>query len=411
MVDQSVTLPDALQRVIDHIPAQAQPESFRKVFTTATIALNALGAINLGRYEHEEFDISDGSLWETLAPTMRDTLNTVNQLLELIRNEFPLVVRDNELQVETAFDDMFERTEPSASTTTTRYPWREMSETTNPQMKFIEVTKVLRGISGGLAKEITAFGEGIRKPSIVADRWYLLDHVAEFRGKFRTGICEMIFHAAHAFADVDKEDVVPAFRDDLGNSALLRRMLTIMRRRCRIFHTRMASSQDRSVQRRWALSIIQEMEVFVRSPAYPHFRASDKRSFIAQRAELTDILAKDDFSSTQLIRSADGLARFLDSLTTINHRELLLLHDQEAMSHSEMLLAAANTALMGDDVKRGRDHLYEAFRRCEAIFGYDEVFDNIIRVLSKVDLALMDVDDCLAATAMLQRQLSLMIRR
>ena len=404
MPDTVPKLPIALQKVVDAIGSEESARRFRRLFEVGTSAMNALTDLDLTLYEEEDFELEE-PLWEILAPTMRDTVNTVNELLDTIRVEFPLQANEGELKVDTAFDDMFAEEAPHDKDGF-EFPWSEDGPDTLDS-KVRAVTQLVQAISGRLAHEVTSFGEGIRQPSVVSDRWYLLDHIAASRGKFRAGIAEIIFQVARVFAQVGKDEVVPSYIDDIESSRLLRQHLTMLRQHCRVHHLRLQISTQGEQIRAAADKLLQTLQEFSKCPAYPYFRAADKRSFIAVRSELRSLLEQDDLDARRAARAAEGLARFLDSLATINRRELLIVSDQTTMSHAEMCLADATTQLLSDDVSVGKSSLQGGIEHCRHLFGRSEGLDDVLRLLAKLDFEVLEVADMLAVCGALQQQLSL----
>jgi hypothetical protein len=106
---------------------------------------------------------------------------------------------------------------------------------------------------------------------------------------------------------------------------------------------------------------------FVFGPGFAWARATDKRTFLAQREGLTRILELySPLRAEPARRAIDDLARFLDALEVINQRECLVLHDHAALSRvvasmREAVIAAGPTARAA--IGRGLAALSEASGR------------------------------------------------
>ena len=402
MAPSPQALPEALSRILDCIADPANAQRFQTVFESATDALGALSELDLSDYEREEFELGEQPLWEYLAPAVRDTINAVNAFLETVRNQFPLTVRDGELHVDDAFDTIFGPPVPE-STSEADFPWSDEPQTLENKLK--EVIELLLAICEQLSKDVTEFGEAVRRPSVVSDRWYLLDHVSACRGRFRAGIGEMLYQAAQVFSEVSKEEVVPHYAADLKDATELRRALTLLRRRSRIIHSRLQQANDAAEAQDRIRELLEQVHIFTKEPSYAVFRAADKRSVIHIRHDLKNASTSESLTVRQAIRLSDGFARFLETLTTINRREHLTVNDQDAASHAEMKLADAVHHLMMNDLREGRELLTQAMAQSQRIFGRSDSFDDILRVLSKIELRTLALDDLLAVAETLQQQL------
>src|SRR5689334_5051499 len=212
----------ALRAVLKLIP-KGDYEHFEAFFLAADTAIDALGELDFSEYEREEIGSADLSVWEALAPVIRDTIVDVNKLLTVVKQEIPEEPVTEEAGSDDAFDDAFGGGGEAAPKEK-----KKAAGPADPRKKVKDAQQIIHAIAGALAKEVTAFGEGIRKPVVMADRWNLLAHLGEFRGKFRAGIGEMVFLGASAFSPVRKDQVVPRYREETEDAAALRRTLAVL---------------------------------------------------------------------------------------------------------------------------------------------------------------------------------------
>lgn len=114
---------------------------------------------------------------------------------------------------------------------------------------------------------------------------------------------------------------------------------------------------------------------FIFGPGFAWARATDKRTFLAQRQVLSDIL---DFYSPLRAeparRAIDDLARFLDALEVINQRECLVLHDHAALSR---VVASMREALTG--TRQGaREAIGRGLAALSEAHGRDRLLDQML---------------------------------
>lgn len=375
--ESATALLPALAAVLPSIPAGDERARFAAFFAAAGEAIDALSELDFSRYEKEEIGTADLSVWEALAPVVRDTLVDVNKLLSVTREQFPdtaVVASDDS---DAAFDEMF--AEPSAAPAAPKAP----AKVSAPLSPVNAAVDSIQAIASSLAREVTAFGEGIRKPVVMADRWNLLSHLSEFRGKFRAGIGEMVFQAASAFAATKKEHVVPGYREDIEEAVRLRRLLAVLASVVRAENAKLQEEGPAEARLR-ALRLVRDVETFRRSEGWVSLRAADKRSFIEARAELGR-LADDPQSKPKALKLAvEGLDKFLDSLSIINRRETLGVHDREALAGSSLHLEKAEEALTYEPA-RARFELAAALAAAQRLYGRDRELDGLLRAARKLD--------------------------
>ncbi|HEX8704481.1 MAG TPA: hypothetical protein VF815_36960, partial [Myxococcaceae bacterium] len=80
-----------LEQILQTLPDPAFAARLRKVYAAAAQAIARLSDMDLVKYETDSTDTggADLSLWEEMAPVIRDTVMDVNALLNVIREQFP----------------------------------------------------------------------------------------------------------------------------------------------------------------------------------------------------------------------------------------------------------------------------------------------------------------------------------
>src|ERR671930_1241617 len=83
-----------LEQLLQTIPDRAFAERLRKVYVAAAQAVMQLADMDLVKYENTGTERApDLSLWEEMAPVIRDTVVDVNRMLDVLREQFPALRR------------------------------------------------------------------------------------------------------------------------------------------------------------------------------------------------------------------------------------------------------------------------------------------------------------------------------
>ncbi len=380
MSDQIVPtdLPPRLRDVLAEIPGSEHGSRFQLLFLAAANAIDVLGDLDFTHYELAEPARGEG-LWETLAPTVEDTTNSVGAFLECVRTLFAVEV-DPPGEVDDELDSWFESFESRAAEAPAVPP-------DSPEHQLEEVTSLLQAICAGLTHELGRFRRSLEELRAQPDRWLLLDHIAMFRGKCRDGIGAMVYMAARLFLDVTREEVVPAYRDDVESAILLRRELAGIRDQMRMFHAAVQRTSGGAELRELMAGVGGSVDAFLASPEFRLVRAADKRPFGDVRRELGVLLEADSVEHGRALVFMEGLTRFLESLSAINGREALILHDAAAVREVKGFLLAARAAAQVQDRDAAVQPLRRALECCRSLQGRDEGLDAACRVLQHLPLA------------------------
>ncbi len=367
-------LPPALAHALAAVPPGPERDRLDRLFSAASRAIRALGELNLARWEDPQADTADLSAWEALAPVVHDTLLAVQGFLDAVG---PLA---------SVADHRFAPAGPAAAT-----------------------GGVIRDLAEKLASERTSFGEGLRKPEVAADRWNLLAHLGEFRGKFRLAIGEMVFLAAELVAPVRKADVVPFYREELDAAVLLRRAFVLVGRSVHADRERfLAATPGGRIE--VARRILGQLDTFLASKPGALLRAQDKRPLLESRKTLAALLAGTTGGSgsadARLAEALESLDRSLGaSLVRINHRETLAVHDREALEAVARRLDRTQAALRLRRLDPARAELAAALSTAQRLLGRDDGLDVFLLALRRVDPSTLDADPALRLAAALRNRI------
>jgi hypothetical protein len=330
---------------LGQLPDRGYAGRLRRVYLVAAQAIHRLADIDLAQYETSVTEgAPDLSLWEEMAPVIRDTVVDVNALLMMIREQFPSHHQSH--------------SGPTAI-----------------------AEAALRSSLATLAQEITRLGEHMRSPEVVSDRWNLIADLQSFRTKFRDEIGNLVHQTASAFGEAPRKEVVPFYRLELDSALTLRATVADLVRltSARILKVREAEPED--VQ--WnAQQFEKELDLFGRTPAYRALRAQDKRIVIELRHALTKVSALAMPLKKDLSALIEPFADFLARLSQVNKRETIMLHDREASAGCAVLLEQAQQ-LISFDPSAAAVLFGRAVHAAQPLYGRDPGLDLFLRKLRK----------------------------
>jgi hypothetical protein len=338
----------------------------RKVYLAAASAITRLSDIDLIKYETTVTDGSpDLSLWEEMAPVIRDTVVDVNTLLTVIREQFP-------------------EPPPGGIAATLSMAIEEVGPlpgVSAHERHAREAEKAIQEISHQLAQQISHMGERMRSPSVVSDRWNLLAEIQAIRSRFRELIGDLVYLTSSLFVEVHRKDVVPGYPEEVSASVLIRSTVTDLTRllSSRVDKVREADREDIPW---YAQQLEKDLDTFGRTPAYQALRAQDKRQIIEFRHSVGQLAAKESFPKDELLGPLKPFSDFVASLSKVNNREVLIQHDREIWAACGVQLERAEN-LCELHPPEAAEILGQAEAEAQELYGRDANLDTFLRKVRK----------------------------
>ncbi|MGQ0506526.1 MAG: hypothetical protein ACT4TC_14530 [Myxococcaceae bacterium] len=367
------SLSPKVSEILGEIPDRKLSTRLRKVYAAAANAVSRLSDMDLVKYETHTLEESpDLSLWEAMAPVIRDTVVDVNALLSVIRENFPI-------NPSGGIADLLSK----AVNETGSGNWHaEQAE---------QAEQVLQNAVGSLAQQITQLGEQMRSPSVVSDRWNLLAELQAVRTRFREQIGSLVFNSLAVFGEVHRKDVVPGHREELKAAVTVRATVADLTRILSSRFEKIRTCEQEDVQ--WnAQQLEKDLDVFGKTPAYKALRAQDKRTIIEFRSKLGKISQRAMPPKDELVELMEPFAKFVESLSQVNNREILVLHDREVWAACGVKLEQVELHLESDPIEAAR-MLAESAATGQALYGRDASLDAFLRKARKTSLASLSGPD------------------
>lgn len=349
------SLPSRLKLLLENLTDREQAGHLERVYRAAALAIDRLGHLNIVKYEPTtvEADGADLSLWETMAPAIRDTVVDVNALNAAIRQEFPPP----------------EKTEGGDG-------WRPPPASSDERL-WQEVEAVLHACAARLARRVGELGVAMRRPEVVSDGWTLMAELQAFRTDFRARIGDLVYLTASGFEDVRREEVVPGCQADVSSSASLRVSVAELRRSLQGKLER-ATRAEPSTLPALARQLEDSLAAFATLKASLVLRMADKRQLVELRGRLREVGSRPQLTAAEVTGLVEPFLGVLDGMAEGLTREALGAHDRAVWSTCRARLEQAAMHLELGSPGAGRI-LAESLAAAGALYGRDGAFDTFLR--------------------------------
>ena len=190
------------------------------------------------------------------------------------------------------------------------------------------------------------------------------------------GVHALVAAVYEAFVpDVNPASVVPGYLTSLGRALLVRRGLAELAATLTPFNNRLQDDNTR-LHHHALRSIREVMMQFVSSVVCRAMRAADRW----QMVEFEQDLQNQAVGTARL--TSEGLAKYLESLGSINQREVLLLHDQRTLEEMRDSLATAR-GLVDISPRTANEMLERAYQAAQRLRGRNPATDRLVIQLEK----------------------------
>jgi hypothetical protein len=349
-------LPPRLQALLDALTDRHLADRLEHVYRAAAVAVDRLGHLNIVKYEPTtaEPDGADLSLWETMAPALRDTVMDVNHLISAIREQFPLPER--------AVDK--------------NGGWRPPPASADERLAQ-EVEVVLQACAERLARRVADLGERVRRPEVVTDRWALMTELQSFRLDFRSRIGDLVYLTAAAFEHVSREEVVPGHGVQMAAAVALRGAAVDLRRSLQGKLERVARTGPEGLPA-LARQLEESLGAFATMQASLTLRTRDKRELVELRERLRELAQQARLEAEGLLRQVQPFLATLERVAEELTVQVLTVHDRTVWATCGARLDQASMHLYLGSPGAERV-LLEALERAGELYGRSAAFDAFLR--------------------------------
>ncbi len=341
-----------LTGLLDASPAELFTP-LRGVYEAASTAIEALGELELVRYDDAPTDASaDLSLWEEMAPLLGATIAAVNALLTEMAEQFPVAQIPADLT-------------------------------------YARIHHIVQATATELKTEVSHFGMRVRDPSVVGDRWNLVTELQTFRYSTRNRIGSMVFETASVLGDCRRPEVDPGYAEELAHALAIRTATTELRRTLKARLKCIAAAENEDIE--WnAQQLVRELKEFGTAKAWAFLRAKDKRQILEFRQTIEGIVRR-DLKKKELALTLNPFVEFVVAFRNINQRDLLMQHDQEVVASCGVAVERVMTLINEGRAPESVMHLKKILVYARSIYGRSPEFDAWLRTMGEGQFTKDDV--------------------
>ena len=325
----------------------------RAIYEAAAVAIEALGELELIRYDDAPTDDSaDLSLWEEMAPLLGATIAAVNALLAEMEVRFP-------------------------------------SSSIPPDLLHARIHHAVQQAAGELRTDVSSFGMRVRDPAVVGDRWNLVSELQSFRYNARNRIGGMVFDTASVLGECRRPEVDPGYGEELSHALAIRTATTELRRTLKSRLKSIADTEAGDVE--WnAQQLVRELKEFGTAKAWAFLRAQDKRRILEFRQKV-EAISRRELSKKELGVLLAPFVEFVVDFKSINKRDLLMQHDREVVAACGVAVERVMTLITEGRTDESVMHLKKILAYSRSIYGRKSDFDQWLRAMGEGQFAPADV--------------------
>lgn len=234
------------------------------------------------------------------------------------------------------------------------------------------VVDKVSSIEYGLTSQLKDARERFEVAIRAGERNHVLGIVDDTQSSSSEGVHALVAAVYETFVpDVAPATVVPGYLTSLGRALLVRRGLADLASKLTGYNDTLQNDREADEHAHALAQVRSQMRTFVNSVVCRAMRAADRWQMVEFERELSE----------QPLRSArqtsEGLVKYVDSLSSINQREVLQLHDsrviaemREALSSARQLLDLSQTA--------AREQMDRAYQAANRLKGRSPVTDELL---------------------------------
>ena len=273
----------------------------------------------------------------------------------------------------------------------------------NEAQRFSALLEKLSSIEYGLTSQLTEMEQRVRVSLSAWEIAQAIEVLDDTKGSTSQGVFAVLSEVCQAFLpDAEPSALAPGHLTVLDQALVVRQALAELGRALAGPHARL-QGEDRSAHAAALVELRGALGAFVASAAFPIMRPADRW----QLGQFERTLKEQAPGAARF--TSEGLAKYLESLGSINRREVLILHDQRAAAElGEALAAAQQLALISP--RLAVEPMQKASAAALSLYGSSPEIDEAIAPLRERPPNLAD-PRALAETLALLERLAQLLRR
>lgn len=252
--------------------------------------------------------------------------------------------------------------------------------------RWTELLEQISSIDYGLRSQLRELDERMEHALTSRQVAQALEALDDTRSSTSEGIFALLSSVYAAFLpEVDATSVAPGHLTSLQRALLVRRGLTDLNRAVSPRNDALQSDRSSPEKKAQALAALREaMTAFVKGEVFRAMRPADRWELTKFERSLREE------KSVSLI--SEGLAKYLESLGSINRREVLIQHDEKQMEELRESLSAARP-LLEINTRVAADLVRRALAASLSMYGRNPSNDDLIVALRDASPALENASE------------------
>lgn len=367
--------------IIQDIEDDSLRDKVEESLHTCTEALAVVDDLDLTEHEMADvFESANLATWNALAPKVRDLMKAVRSACDVLLRIFPMQESEPADLVFEVFDDFSaDQINPGILSSTNHDPADSSlieSSTTarasKPRGQQIDefvslassrvseaIAEAVAGLTDILERSFIDFGEKLRNPRIVADRWFLLGELYDFKRNCTECLEAIMASVLHAFSEEPIEDLLPRYASATTRALTIRAAVVDLDHDLDFYNE--AFQQMDADLAQLVLVVEERMNRFAASPAYAILEPSDRKAAIHFRLHLARVRAGAD-TSESVRDHLEDYTKYLTMMRTVNRPEILDHHDRSHLEAAQMILDSGVS-----DAKTAMTSLFLVYGRAEGL--------------------------------------------
>lgn len=338
------------------------------------LALQVVEALDLSEHELADPGTPDLSTWNALATPTRNVLMATRRAADRLSNLFGADEPSSRAPTSQDIEDAFDLMEAGG----TLGPIRDKRSVEIEDIVSDErdVSRAIGALASMLHADFLRFGQRLRNPALVSDRWALLGELHEFRSKCARCLEAVVATVIRWISTEDPEEILPCYHGATMQAVLLRCAAVDLKHEIRA-HQEALRAEGVETERIAAVRarLSATLDDLAKRPVYEFLRPIDKRQIVLFRI----FLGGASCTGIEMRRRLEGFSKFLEVMGEINQRQELVKHD----AHHLDLAAHALIDRRPED----------AGRHLALVYGRNPTLDETVRRLREG--ARLDPDETL----------------
>jgi hypothetical protein len=241
--------------------------------------------------------------------------------------------------------------------------------------RFAALQQKLSSIEYGLSSQLAELEGRVKLSLNVREVSQAIEAIDDTQGATSQGVFAVLSAVCEAFAPgIDSASLAPGHLTTLQRALLVRRGLADLGRSLMAPHERLQREQDPEQAKAALLGVRQALSKFLAGEPFAMMRPADRW----QLAHFDRTMSEQSVSAARL--TSEGLSKYLESLSSINQREVLVLHDRRAATDLREAKAAAEQLAIIEP-RLALESTQTALESAMALYGHSAPLDEAILAL------------------------------